>query len=1261
MDASAPPIAAVPPDDPVASYLEKYGQDPVSSYLEKYGPKPTAPVLKPLRVPMASADATSIYQPRRPSEPATIPERTPLIQSPRDVTATVASPQSAPIAPPDAQALRADLFRQSPLGEVDAQVPNLIAGAAQFPADVITHPIASAYRAVTAPVRAVKAAFQTGEAVSKSVHDTGAPAPPFQESAENLIGSSMDVAALTMPVIRGAGALADASTADAVEGARSAVTAPSTPSLAPEGPKDMHAGIPPLPKGALNDLSTAAKEALTDVYAPIRDRAPELHEALHSAGAMPPVSAGRFVGGLVDRSLRDLTPEQQDVFGKRILLDNLEAEAERKTTAAADAATQAQAEQAKAEQPSKSARDLWYSRTTPGGALRAPAEMETDPLIDELARRAEASKVYHADARRFGPTSAVTMRNEAQIGNIEGILQERDGLHPDDIWREVARRNEVAHANGEDFDFGASAGEHGEPLDIDQHLPTAPVTETGARARMLSEAAQNFTARADALRTQLPANVESEPWFQQALDRAKMNVQGFNEAGAVGAGVDPSTFRRPSLGLYMRLLSQDRVNEQNIRNAQATAERNPGATEPRTGVAKLILGQKPDVVRLTPKGADAPVQGPEYTGREKPPIRNLPPGTAASASKLMATGSAREYVSDFRQAAVADARDKVAKMQKNAVYDAIAKIPNAELGPEENAPAGKRVIIFNDLHQLVDPPPEGKDIPVGFRRFAVPTEVANAVDQFQQQVRGQTGPPKVLKKIAGAATRSVLLNPLVAYGHGRTLASTVGTGIPADAGAAEAIAKGVPLAKVASTLARFKAVDFDDPGTVARLHRLALEGALRISPDDGGGWLNKGHHILFGPSGIDPRARLVASEDFEAGAKKAGLTPKDPAFAGLERDYVTGHAGNYVGRNSGSAAQFLQDAGITPFIAINKAKYGTAFKSLAGSSGAPLPEGGAQVVPRLLTAARGPAGFAAATAGIGYLLSGHPNTQNAPGHEDDIASGVYHLPDANGVFHPTDPSSYRYFRGNPDEAAKVLGPHAKEVYLRKGFMDPSSAAALRILEPIAYAKKGDKVSGTIKAAANAALGMVGPAPAAAWALGTGHDLYLDRDGALGSIQGVHLNADDGIPERIMAVARNLNAGAAMGIPEQTPGARSGLASLIGNLNPFTEATPGTAPRDAADKRDESTWQQDVVKRIYGERDPVKRQAVADQAMHEAQQRGFTGPKLEGIFTKAVNKAGVDRSDAAREKFLNEIKGSANAPAADDPVESYLKTYGGKRP
>src|SRR6185437_3310792 len=591
MDASAPPIAAVPPDDPVASYLEKYGQDPVSSYLEKYGPKPTAPVLKPLRVPMASADATSIYQPRRPSEPATIPERTPLIQSPRDVTATVASPQSAPIAPPDAQALRADLFRQSPLGEVDAQVPNLIAGAAQFPADVITHPIASAYRAVTAPVRAVKAAFQTGEAVSKSVHDTGAPAPPFQESAENLIGSSMDVAALTMPVIRGAGALADASTADAVEGARSAVTAPSTPSLAPEGPKDMHAGIPPLPKGALNDLSTAAKEALTDVYAPIRDRAPELHEALHSAGAMPPVSAGRFVGGLVDRSLRDLTPEQQDVFGKRILLDNLEAEAERKTTAAADAATQAQAEQAKAEQPSKSARDLWYSRTTPGGALRAPAEMETDPLIDELARRAEASKVYHADARRFGPTSAVTMRNEAQIGNIEGILQERDGLHPDDIWREVARRNEVAHANGEDFDFGASAGEHGEPLDIDQHLPTAPVTETGARARMLSEAAQNFTARADALRTQLPANVESEPWFQQALDRAKMNVQGFNEAGAVGAGVDPSTFRRPSLGLYMRLLSQDRVNEQNIRNAQATAERNPGATEPRTGVAKLILGQ----------------------------------------------------------------------------------------------------------------------------------------------------------------------------------------------------------------------------------------------------------------------------------------------------------------------------------------------------------------------------------------------------------------------------------------------------------------------------------------------------------------------------------------------------------------------------------------------------------------------------------------------------------------------------------------------
>ena len=267
--------------------------------------------------------------------------------------------------------------------------------------------------------------------------------------------------------------------------------------------------------------------------------------------------------------------------------------------------------------------------------------------------------------------------------------------------------------------------------------------------------------------------------------------------------------------------------------------------------------------------------------------------------------------------------------------------------------------------------------------------------------------------------RSVLSNPLVAAGHSLTEASNVSRGLPTGAGVTKTIATGLPLLKSADVLRRAAGVDLTAPENTARLHRLALSGALRIGDERGQGWVDAAHSALFGPNGVDTRMRLVASKDAEAAWTKAGGSLKDPAFTAFERDYVTGHSGNYVGKNQGTAIQALNQSGLTPFIAIGRAKLGGSLQAITGGGG-PAGEGLGQ---RLLRVQRGPVGQAAAITGAGYLLSGHAPTKNAPGHETDLATGVYHVADG----------SYHYFRGDPDEAVQTLGQGAKEVYLRKGF------------------------------------------------------------------------------------------------------------------------------------------------------------------------------------------------------------------------------------
>lgn len=914
---------------------------------------------------------------------------------------------------------------------------------------------------------------------------------------------------------------------------------PPAMALAPAGMEQRAAGLSIAPE-TREAIATATRQAVTNPYAPIEAEHPELSDALQSAGAMTRPKAEAFVRQMGERVLADLSPDQREQFETARVAANLEEEARRKTNGAAATARQAQAHLDEVTRLSRA---------------------DLDAQLDK-------ADAIQAEARDHAAQVAAT---GAAPGQVQDILTGGQ-LDADEIRRPAQA----------DYDLAVKKGKEGHDLLQQQ-------------ATEKQQAASSAAREALTLRKKVRPGVEQEPWFQEALAKHQQMVEPFNQAAAVKAGVDPGALRTTKVG-YTRLTPQERIHEELIQRAQETrATEGAGSTVPRTGLALKAIGQKPTVTPLLPAGAEAPVQGPANTLRDTEGAAVAAPTAATgktASAKAFAGGT--NYSTDYLTNVARDAGDKVTKAAKNGVYQALVNESMKEhptvrkLLPEENPAPGEKLLAFNDQKDIIQPPSKTDPNYQAVQRFAVQPDVADAFARYQSSEAPASNAAKLANKASGVVMRSVLSNPLVAAGHTITEASNVSRGIPAGASALESAATGLPGVKSAQAIARALKVDMEAPETTQRLQRLALSGSLRIGDERGQGWVDAAHHALFGPNGVDTRMRLLASQDFESAWKKAGGSLDDPAYIGAERDYVNGQSGNYVSRNQGTAIQWLNKSGLTPFIAIGRAKLGGSLQAITGAGG-PAAEG---LGARLLRAQRGPLGQAAAIAAAGYLLSGHSPASNAPGHETDMASGVYHLPDG----------SFRYFRGDPDDAVATLGKDAKEVYLRKGFVDPSSAAAIRLLEPIATAKPGDKVSESVRAAANTALAFVGPVPALATQLATGRELYLDRDGALGSVQGIHLSKDADLSDRMLAAARNLNAGVAIGMAPATPGGRSGTAAVLGNLNPFTEGKSGTAPRTAADRRNVSQYLDGVRSSLGAIPDPAaKLEAIqkAEQAFQDA--------------------------------------------------------------
>lgn len=110
--------------------------------------------------------------------------------------------------------------------------------------------------------------------------------------------------------------------------------APPAEELAPTGVEERFSG-PGLPARARQAVKTAYRSALVTPYAEIEGQAPELADALMNAGAAPK-RAQHIATRRLDRVTEGLEPWQKEQFGKQLVLDNLDAEAAKKTQQAAD-------------------------------------------------------------------------------------------------------------------------------------------------------------------------------------------------------------------------------------------------------------------------------------------------------------------------------------------------------------------------------------------------------------------------------------------------------------------------------------------------------------------------------------------------------------------------------------------------------------------------------------------------------------------------------------------------------------------------------------------------------------------------------------------------------------------------------------------------------------------------------------------------------------------------------------------------------------
>lgn len=824
-----------------------------------------------------------------------------------------------------------------------------------------------------------------------------------------------------------------------------------------------NSGLSVIPETAAK-LKTAFARAFTDPHAEIAGAHPELHDALMTAGAASDAAqhlATRRAGWVME----GMTPEQQQVFGKKLVYDNLIAEAKRKRIQADDLAPETTDEP-----PSLAVRD------ETGKLRRNLSSVTDDELRSELARLSElngSEEGAHSAIQESGYREAYlelpdTERNGARgqedLPDADGemdpdVLDQHNkfvkGFNRTQVVRD-ARAKSIARIQSE-LD---SRNPDETPLD-DEQLPEGatdfgPPPDPTAQARALRSAAQRFAAHAQELAPQIPEGTETEPWFQPALERHRQYIEPNLTAGALGAGVSPESFREPA-SAYLKLISEDRLHNKEVRRAMdAAAVTDPQDLSPRSPFVRSLIGENPALRRLFPAGANDLRVGPltpgvPSTGTDTPIQRQ---GASRTGSAMQATGSARQYVTDYGRIINQDALDKIVRAAKNNVYSELDKI-GRPLGPNEEPALGKQAVSRTVLDENGQPQT---------KRWEVSPDIKRVIDRFEKTANttDQTGN---WRKFTSAMTRLQISGmPVEATSHMNSLASIVAA-VPGEMDATNKVLSAVPMvgAKIAA-IREMKNTDFSDPETRALESRLADIGALRAN-DERGGLINTGHKALFGPEGVDVRGRLALARKY--------LAAKPDATDEELRQFVVGKLGNYVRGNSGSAINALQDSGLSSFARFQAARIPTGIKTSFGMSGLPNDGtllGKSKNVANTLW--RGPLGYAAGATALNYALTGHGPQDNEKGHQTDIQ-----LP-----FH--------------------IGAHSRPVYLPTAFLNPILATGMRatglrdFLPFPGHANGGGMAADASRDAVNTGLGVLSPAVRSLSIAASGRTPYLNSDGSM---------------------------------------------------------------------------------------------------------------------------------------------------------------------
>lgn len=701
-----------------------------------------------------------------------------------------------------------------------------------------------------------------------------------------------------------------------------------------------------------------------------------------------------------------------------------------------------------------------------------------------------------------------------------------------------------------------------------------------AEAQRLAQAAAAFKVQAANPDLATPPGIELEPWFQSAAAKHQAFLGAEGEKVAQGAGVNPQSFYHGDLP-YVRLV--------------------PKTTE----------------------GEPVPMVG--VPGR----------GTSRTGSAKMATGGAASYETDLPTILQADLPEKAARASRNAAYQ-LAGSSGRVLGRGERPAEGMGLLGFDDRGQMI---PDAKTAPV---RVEVTPEVVNAFRHFHRMMEpGPTTPAGRGLRWLGQKATSVQLTgvPGIAVGHMNSLASSLGS-VPTTEDVAGSLAKAVPgVGGKAEAIREMMGVDFNDPAVQAVETRLARIGALRPQLGETPAW-DVAHRALFGPTGADPRARIILAQRYLA-------REPDASDAAL-REFVTSIAGNYVRANQGSLPRFigasLEGTGLNPFANYGAARIPFSIRSGLGlQTGLPAHSVAQRLSDATSTLWQGPVGAFVLTAVAGKMLSGHWPTQNEPGHFLDLDTGLTAVPGRIRARQPGDDQD----------------PNASPIYIPLSTLNQVAATATRATGlrnllptgqgqgPPVHLSAGERAGSAAIDVGNTALGFAagGPFSKAVAVAATGHEPYMTRGGRFLRVSPNELTTGGQILGNLRSAARQMNPaigaltstggdfsrntlGKVLAEPGRFGGGPASLAAKAADvlLPRMTTTAVGGASEatNLANAREDRLreWVADRERMIGQAPTPEERQRLVEEFTADAKQNGYNPDLVYRTLARAAAKLPV---------------------------------------